>query len=329
MTRGPRILLIKPSSLGDVIHALPVAEAIRRRYPDAFLAWLVKREWSDILDGNPHLDEVLDFPFEWTSAAAIVSTLRALRFDWAVDLQGLFRSGVLAWLSGAQRRIGFEAAREGSTLFYTERVAVIDPRMHAVERYLMIARALDAASEKPVFWIGARPEDERWADEHVGRFADHEAPRVVLNPSARRADKRWPVERFAEVGRRLAGRFAARLVVIGGPNDVGRAERLAARLPPQAANFAGKTSLGRLAAVLRRADVVVTNDSGPMHLAAALKIPVVAVFGPTDPRKVGPYGSVHRVLEGRGDVMNVTVDEVDAAASWVLANGRTGRRHVR
>lgn len=323
-----RILLIKPSSLGDVIHALPVADALRQRYPDAFIAWLVKREWAGILEGNADLNQVLAFPFHWTAVPSMVRTLRLLRFDWVVDLQGLLRSGLLARISGAERRIGFAAGGEGSPLFYTDRVMIQDPVMHAVDRYLKVAESLDASVDRPSFRIPAAPEDERWAEETIAGFRAGSGPAVILNPSARRPDKRWPAERFAEIGRRLADRFGARLFIIGGPDDLERAERLAAALPHHSANLAGKTSLGRLASVIRHGDMLVTNDSGPMHIAAALDVPVVAIFGPTDPRKVGPYGSRHRVLEGRGDVRNVTVDEVDAAASWLWAGIRSERRPV-
>ena len=326
---GKRILLIKPSSLGDIIHALPTAAALKRRYPDAHLAWLVKKEWAEILYGNPDLDEVLAFPFAWFSAPGMVRALRSRSFDWVVDLQGLLRSGILGWMTSARRRVGFSTGREGSPLFYTERIPAPDPFMHAVDRYLLIARALDASVEKPIFRIPACPDDAQWADASIGRAGEGDSPRIVLNSSARRADKRWPVERFADVGRRLAERFDARLVVIGGPEDLDRAGRLSQTLPPETINLAGRTSLGRLAAVLRRADFLVTNDSGPMHLAAAVQTPVVAIFGPTDPRKVGPYGSEHRVLEGGGDVRDVTVDQVDAAASWLWAKVRVDHRSVK
>src|SRR5437879_12302523 len=134
------ILIIKPSSLGDIVHALPTVAALRRRFPSAKITWLVKREWAAVLEGNPYLDEVLALdlsPKGWPSA---IRAVRAGRFDTVVDLQGLLRSALLGWISGAPARIGFANGREGSPWFYTGRVPVPSPSMHAVDRYLLTAK---------------------------------------------------------------------------------------------------------------------------------------------------------------------------------------------
>src|SRR2546427_9383649 len=139
-----RILIIKPSSLGDIVHSMPTVAALRQRFPSARITWLVKREWAAVLEGNPHLDEVLALdlsPKGWLSA---IRAVRAGRFDTVLDLQGLLRSALLGWISGAPVRIGFANGREGSPWFYTERVPVLSPSMHAVDRYLLTAKYLGA-----------------------------------------------------------------------------------------------------------------------------------------------------------------------------------------
>ncbi len=141
------ILLIKPSSLGDIVHALPTAAVLRRRFPTASLTWLVKREWADVLEGNPCIDRVLPLDLSLAGWPEAAQAVRTGQFDLVVDLQGLFRSAFLAWLSRAAVRIGFADGREGSHWFYTRRVVVPDPPIHAVKRYLLIPRALGTAPQ--------------------------------------------------------------------------------------------------------------------------------------------------------------------------------------
>ncbi|MGZ8380979.1 MAG: glycosyltransferase family 9 protein, partial [Nitrospira sp.] len=155
-----RILLIKPSSLGDIVHALPVVSAIKTQWPGSHLTWVVKRQWADLVERAEGIDRV--WPLDMTVSSWIREglALRAQRFDLAIDLQGLFRSGVLTWLSGAPTRIGFANGREGSPWFYSDRVPVIDPDVHAVDRYLSVAAALGASPpDKPRFEFKLLKED--------------------------------------------------------------------------------------------------------------------------------------------------------------------------
>jgi len=295
-----RILIIKPSSLGDIVHALPTVAALRRRFPSARITWLVKREWAAVLEGNPHLDAVLALdllPKDWPAAWRAV---RAGRFDTVLDLQGLLRSALLGWISGAPVRIGFANGREGSPWFYTERVPVPSLSMHAVDRYLITAK-----------YLGADPGEVKPSDFPLPHDAQAEArievllaaagvqagaTLVAINPSARWDTKQWPSESFATVGDRLQQNGAARVVLIGGRDErhVGKQVMRAMRTAP--IDLMGQTTLKELIALLRRARLLVTNDSGPMHLAAAVGTPVIALFGPTDPARTGPYGAGHTVL---------------------------------
>lgn len=294
-----RILLIKPSSLGDIVHALPTAAALRRRFPTAALTWLVKREWAEVLDGNPHLDSVLGVDFSLQGWLAVSQAVRARRFDLVVDLQGLLRSALLAWISRAPVRVGFAEAREGSPRLYTHRVAANGIAGHAVDRYLLIAQRLGALVEGTGRLLFPLPHDAD-ANARVGRllWAEGVAPGTVLaamNPTARWATKQWPSERFAAVGDQLQQQ-GVRVVIIGDMGSRPLAEMIGHHMRTKPIDLVGKTTVKELIALLRRARVLITNDSGPMHLAAALETPVVALFGPTDPRKTGPYGAGHVVL---------------------------------
>ena len=295
-----RILIIKPSSLGDIVHSMPTVAALRQRFPSARITWLVKREWAAVLEGNPHLDEVLALDLSPKGWLAAIRAVRAGRFDTVVDLQGLLRSAVLGWISGAPVRIGFTNGREGSPWFYTERVPVPSPSMHAVDRYLLTAKYLgaDPGEVKPSeFSLPHDAQAQARVEVLLAAAGVHAgATLVAMNPSARWNTKRWPLDSFAAVGDRLQQDGTARVVLIGGRDErhVGKQVLRAMRTAP--IDLMGQTTLKELIALLRRARLLVTNDSGPMHLAAAVGTPVIALFGPTDPARTGPYGAGHTVL---------------------------------
>jgi lipopolysaccharide heptosyltransferase I len=293
-----RILIIKPSSLGDVTHALPVLSLLRRRWPEARISWLVAPACAGLLEGLSTLDEVIVFERRrfgtaWRNPAAGLDLIRFKRdlkrrgFDLVIDLQGLFRSGWLAWQTGSPVRIGFANAREFAPLFYTHRVLIDSLDQHAVERYLKIARALGCDDGPVEFHFPVTDEHRRYIDSLIPaaeRFA-------VLLPGANWETKRWPAEDFEAMVEPLRKRFGLRSVLVGGPD----AQELASRIP-SALNLAGKTNLPQLVALLERASLVIANDSGPMHIAAALGRPLVTLFGPTNPIRTGPYGRSDSVV---------------------------------
>ena len=271
----PRILILKPSSLGDIIHALPTVQQIRQQYPQAHLAWLVNTAFTSLLKHCPVINEIIPFPrHEYRRLPALIRRLRQADYDLVVDLQGLLRSGLLAALTGAPRRIGLSDAREGAGLFHNEIISV--PRIHAVNRYLRAAVHLGGGTTPVEFPLGLAP--ERTTDGYV-----------AINASARWETKLWGDDKFADLIRQLP---KERIILTG---SAAEAERIG-RLAHGCRNLAGKTDLFELAQWYQRCAVVVTNDSGPMHLAAAVGTPVVAIFGPTDPSLTGPYGSGHAVL---------------------------------
>ncbi|MBS0171406.1 MAG: lipopolysaccharide heptosyltransferase II [Nitrospira sp.] len=293
-----RILLIKPSSLGDIVHAMPTLAALRERFPQAEVTWLVKRQWAPLVEVIVGVDRVCAVDRGLMGWLGRVPELRAAGFDLVVDLQGLFRSGAMAGLTGCARRAGFANAREGSPFFYTQRVVVPSTPMHAVDRYLLVAEALGAARpSKPRFEFLDRPDDRQAVDSLLAQAGiDGSSPWVAMNVSARWETKRWPPQHFAEAADRLAERYGVPVVLIGGPAERPESLAVTERMHTKAVDLTGQTPVRWLPGLLRRASLLLTNDSGPMHIAAAVETPVVALFGPTDPVKTGPYGQRHVVL---------------------------------
>lgn len=293
-----RILLIKPSSLGDIVHALPVVSVLKEQWPTAHVTWLVKRQWADLVERAEGVDRV--WPVD-TTARDWVRQVRALRhecFDLAIDLQGLFRSGALAGLCGAPRRIGFANGREGSPWFYTQLVRVPQREMHAVDRYLLVAEALGACLESPPQFRFKIAESDmavvRSTFQSHGVLLDR--PWVAMHVSARWPTKRWPLGSFAAVIDQLDQEGLGPAVLIGSSDDRHDVDQLRALTKGAFVDLTGAVPLGCLPALLSKATVLVTNDSGPMHVAAALGTPVVAMFGPTSAVRTGPYGPGHYVL---------------------------------
>jgi lipopolysaccharide heptosyltransferase I len=298
-TPPQRILIIKPSALGDVVHTLPVLNLLRRRWPGAHIAWVVDGAFASLLEGHRQLDEVIRFDRRrfgrgWRDPGAAVglfefmSNLRRGAFDLVLDLQGLLRSGWMTMRTRAPVRVGFSNARELAHLFYTHRVPVDSPEQHAVDRYLNLCETIGCGREPIEFNFRVTDEDRR----HVAQLAGDDRPYAVLLPGTNWPTKRWPVEYFAALVGPLRQRFGLESVVAGG-SDVAD---IAAQIP-RATNLVGQTSnLRQLVALLARADLVIANDSGPMHIAAALGRPLVTMFGPTNPLRTGPYGRLDSVV---------------------------------
>ncbi|VTR97964.1 glycosyltransferase family 9 protein [Tuwongella immobilis] len=291
-----RIGLLKPSALGDIIHALPVLGALRDRFPTAHITWVVNRAYIPLLQGNPDLNDILPFDRSMgkgnlnrlvTSALNFASQLRRRRFDLVIDLQGLLRTGLMCLFSGARRRIGLHSSREGAHLAYTDWLPVPDPNMHAVDRYWLVAEALGAGHFAKRFPIPIAPEAHRWAE---SALANLPRPWMMVAPGARWLTKRWPPEHFAELLQRAQQRFGGSACFVGVGEDATIAAKAMAKLDGPTQDWCGRTNLPQLAALLSRADVVLANDTGPLHLAAALGRPIIAPYTCTQIRRHGPYG---------------------------------------
>lgn len=292
-----KFLLVRLGSLGDVIHAIPSAAALRDTFPAARIDWIVADRWRRLLEGNRDLNEVIALEGRGPGAfAAAARRVRAAQYSCAVDFQGLYKSAMLAFASGAPSRIGFESsyAREGfAARLYTERR---NPRgAHKVEHNLTLAEQAGARPPaQPRFCLAVRAEDEdRLESELRGRNVNAN-DFFVLNPGGGWRSKCWPPERYGELHRMLAQKYGWRGMVSYGPGEEELAERVvnaaggdgAAKTPaPVEVSFA----LGPLMALLRRSKFVVSADTGPLHLASALGAPVVGLYGPTDPARNGPF----------------------------------------
>jgi lipopolysaccharide heptosyltransferase II len=298
MTDYRRILIIKPSSLGDVVHALPTLAALRERYPKAHIAWFVKQRWAGLLERAEGLDAVWPVEPTLTDWLREILRLRRFGFDLVIDLQGLLRSGMTARLTGCPTRVGFANAREGSPWCYTHHVRVPSSDMHAVDRYLLIPASLGATPRvSPEFRLRVQPGD---GEEVAKLLARHGlkagAAWIAMNVAARWPTKRWPPESFAAAADQIHAEGLGSVVLLGGPEDREVARAVKERMRTVPIDLTGATTPGLLPALLGAARLLLTNDSGPMHVAVAVGTPVVALFGPTSAGRTGPYGAGHRVL---------------------------------
>ncbi|HAJ27274.1 MAG TPA: lipopolysaccharide heptosyltransferase II [Syntrophus sp. (in: bacteria)] len=311
------ILIVKLSAIGDVVHTLPSLAALRHLYPQAHITWVVEEAAADLIKGHPYLDRVLVSRRKYwqedlkkgnlfeniKEIRLFVAVLRDRNYDLVIDFHGLFKSAVLAWLSGGARKLGFQSMQEGSGLFYTEKIPE-DMGKHAVDRYLDFPAYLGAKSVKmegvnaPEFLI---PVNERNVQKVSALLTkshlDIDEPFVAMNPVALWNTKLWRQDRFAMLADRIAGELNIPVVITGSAQEKPYAEAIIKRVnTAKVVDLAGRTTLKDLACLYRQAALVVTTDSGPMHIAAAAGTPVVALFGPTDPRRTGPYGRGHTVI---------------------------------
>ncbi|MBI5406108.1 MAG: D-glycero-beta-D-manno-heptose 1,7-bisphosphate 7-phosphatase [Nitrospirae bacterium] len=307
-----RILIVKPSSLGDIIHSLPVLWELRRLYPEAYIGWVVKEVWKDIIADNPLLDEIIVLKKGVRGFFSAIRHIHDSGYDTVIDLQGLFRSGAISLLSGASERIGFSNARELACLLYNHKVTVPPGTIHAVDRYLLAIEKL-LSSQDPLnppesprtpllkrgvnFPLYVDIEDAKWVKDFLrANNLSNAGPIIAVNPFARWEKKRWPISSYAALINQLIQELKAGIIILGGKEDIPLAEEISSLVAGRPAVAAGKTSLKTLTALLERVDLLVTNDSGPMHIAAALGTPVIALFGPTNPGLTGPYGKGHIVI---------------------------------
>ncbi len=284
-----KILVIRLTSMGDLVHTLPAVVALREAYPAAQIDWVVDRKWMPVLVGTPVVDRLI--PFDHRPVGRLLASLREVRagaYDMAIDFQGLYKSAVVAWRSGAKRRVGysFSAAREPlAVLLYTDRTA--PPELHAVDRGISLAVHAGAHRPKtPQFPLRVPAPAVRSVNERL--IADGVGDYVVVNPGTSVGFKRWPAERYGELCRELHQRHGWRTIVVTGPREADLAETILRTSAP-AAPVVMDTTLPELMALLASARAMIAADTGPLHLAAALGTPCVGIFGPTDPARNGPY----------------------------------------
>lgn len=297
-----KVLILKPSSLGDVIHALPVLRLIKQAKPQSEIYWWLESSLVPLLENDRDLAGVIPFhrkrwskPRYWPEALQSIREIRAHEFDWVIDLQSLLRSGVLAWLANGEFTIGLDDPREGARACYDLAVPRPSYDTHAADWYLRVLPHLNVPVHENFEWLPIQPEVARKVRQ---QWEPDGGTLVCLQPGARWMNKRWPAEHFAElVQLALKRNPLLRFAILGGRDDAELGREIASISPGRCLDLTAKTSLPEMVEWLRLSCCLVTNDTGPMHVAAALKKPVIALFGPTDPRRTGPYGQLDHVAQ--------------------------------
>ena len=307
MQEYKNILLIKMSSLGDVLHTLPFAAELRKLYPKAKITWLVHPQFAGFVPDPPVIDEVIYFDKKkfnkmglsekWQYFCELKELLHSKHFDLVLDMQGLFKSAVMAAMSGCDNRLGYCELREGSS-FVSKAIKGNHSQEHVIERYLDVARYLGA--EVPVGELDfPMPDLSKETESLITKLQEEGMPLqegnlpeyVVLVPGARWETKEWPPSHYAELAQMIVedGRY---VVLAGGPDDAAKGAVIKEISKcDQVIDMTGKTSLRELAALIKGCCVYISADTGPLHFAAALKKPLVAMYGPTKADRTGPYGS--------------------------------------
>lgn len=353
-----RVLIVRLGSMGDVIHTLPAVQALRGALPDTQIDWLIEERWAELLCARgaprrgtrsrqrPLVDWIHTVDLRgWRKSLFALSTIqqiarvwndvRSAHYDLAIDLQGAIRSAILARWSGARTVWGTAQPWEApASLWYTRRV--IASGRHVVEQNLSVVEAIVQA---PLSASAVQFPRDQEAENRVGQILTIAGVRdfAILNPGAGWGAKRWPAERYGLVAKSLAcgGR---RSIINYGPGEENLARQ--AEAASAGTGVAMKSSITELIALMRRAKLFIGGDTGPLHLAAALHVPVVAIFGPTDPARNGPYGTRSLVLRNRTSrtshariahpeqgLLDITADSVISAARQLLHGEATGTHH--
>ncbi len=326
-----KILIVKLSAIGDVIHTLPALALLRQCLPESSLDWVVEEKAAGILVGHPQLDKVmvsgrkrwmhhLARPSRWFAvykeAASFIRELRSERYDLVIDFQGLFKSAVLVVLSRGACKIGYGKTRELSYLALSRRIEPPPAELHAVDKNIGLVEAV--LKLKGISVSGREAHGKGSSQHHYSAsdgmappgeqdkarvdalmhatLKDRTGPLILVNAPAGWETKRWDVQKMAEMADRLISTYNAGLIYTGSTADAAYIDGIISRMRCQAVNAAGRTTLKELACLISKARLFVTTDSGPMHLAAAVGTPVVALFGPTAPWRTGPYTERARIV---------------------------------
>jgi heptosyltransferase I len=311
-----RVLLVKQSSLGDIIHTFPVVHAFKRCYPSCSLGWVVEQSFSSLVAQDPAVDRVYPIHIPSTSnpdskwsayfqaLVATVSVLQTLRtafqrdpYDLVLDLHASFRSGLFSWMNPGGVRVGFSDARELNTLFQKHLIKVKTGSMHAVDKNLLFCSFFGCQPIADDFFLVTSQNDDHQAETFLTASGVHPGqPFVYINPAARWQSKFWIKSKWSELCDRLQATGVP--TIFGGSNDdIAYINSIRRQMTNSASVAAGRLSLTESVALMKKAAVYVGLDTGPMHIAAMTGTPVVALFGPTHPERVGPYGVKSAVIQ--------------------------------
>lgn len=336
-----RFLVIRLSSIGDVVHALPAVAALGKTYRQAEIHWVVESRYACLLEGNPYLHRVLKLdtlgwrgkaPFAATLEEAIrgILALREVSYDAAIDFQGLWKSALIARMSRARERLGFAEywMREpGAAIFYSQKVSALD-REHIVDVNLALVEHLGARADRWEFPLPRAEEDGEYVEQQLADCGASDF--IIVNPGGGWRAKCWAPENYAELLRRLESQLAAKILLTGSPQEEDLIARILALAGTRQAGYFPST-LPQFIALARRARLFVGGDSGPLHLAAAVGAPIVAIYGPTGPSRNGPFSADDIALSNRGPINHtrrasrpsylpgISVDSVLAAIDERLA----------
>lgn len=305
-------LVVRLSSIGDIVHALPAVAALGETYPQAKIHWAVERRYAGLLEGNPYVHRVVRLDTLgwrkrlWSGATLEeigrgVLALREVPFDAAIDFQGLWKSAVIAWLSRSRERLGFAEywLREpGAAVLYAEKVSP-HGRRHVIEMNLALVERLGARTERWQFPLPHSDEDDRIVAERLAALGAGEF--MIVNPGGGWLAKRWAPENYADLVRWISAAFPGRVLLTGAPDEASVIQQILDRAATERAHYFPST-LVQFIALVRHARLFVGGDTGPLHLAAAVGTPVVAIYGPTDPARNGPFSPRDIALTNRGPI---------------------------
>ena len=305
-----KILILKPSSLGDVIQALPVLRLLKLYFSDAEIFWWIDSSLAPLVENDPDLTGIVRFerkrwgkPQHWLEMLRSIRRLREHNFDLVIDLQCLARSAAFAWLARGKHLVGLDEVREGARGFYDVAVPRKSFHTHAVDWYLSVLPPLGVPLNKNFVWLPERSEisaevKRKWPEAFPTSNSQLPTPKLILlQPGARWENKRWPANHFAELVRAVVQKFpSAHFAILGDQGDQPLGEIISQAAPAHCLNLCGATSLPEMIEWVRLGDLMITNDTGPMHVAAALGRPLVALLGPTEPHRTGPYGQLENVV---------------------------------
>ncbi len=299
------ILIVKLSAIGDVVHTLPVLDVLYHQFPESTINWVVEEKASDIIKDHPYLEKViiskrkrwlkdLKKPSLWypvlREIMGFIRELRAEKYDVGIDFQGLLKSGILVFLSRGKRKMGYSNAREMSSFFLNEKVPFYPLDKHAVERNINLVRYLGAKPDEINFPVIVAEEDRKKIDSFISAHGlSASKPLIAIHSQAGWATKRWNPLKMARFADKLVELYAAQIVFTGGSDENLSIEAIMSQMQHSSVNAAGETSLKELACLISLSRLMITVDSGPMHIASAMGTPTVVLFGPTAPWRTGPY----------------------------------------
>jgi heptosyltransferase-1 len=302
------ILIVKLTSLGDVVHALPVAASLKKAFPFLRLHWVVEDRCAPLLENHPLLDSVIIYPRKkiqalllqgrWPAGFALLadlqSTLKRLSIDLSLDLQGLAKSAMMVWMARAPHRFGCFGLKEFSYLLSKGQREGGD--LHAVERNLKVAEFLGAGKGEPAFSLGLSEEEKNWAEDYLrGQGVSEETPLIGMQVGASFPQKCWPISKWVTLMEQIAKIPRIRIILLGDQNDRDRLTPFTSRISPEVMNTVGTLTLRQLMALIHRCQLFVGADTGPLHIAVGLGVTVIALCGADDPKWTGPYGPNHRI----------------------------------